>query len=73
MTYNVIVARYTLIEDATRPLIILYTSQNRERAETQYAGKNSVSGQILVFALIFARCSVLLYKPENALSGRITV
>ena len=38
--------RYTLIEDAARPLIILYTSQNRERAETQYAGKNSVSRQI---------------------------
>ena len=39
-------------------------SQNRERAETEYA---------LVFALIFARCFVLLYKAENALSGRITV
>ena len=52
-------------------------SQNRERAETEYAGKNPVFGQILVFALvfalIFARCSVLLYKAENALSGRITV
>ena len=39
-------------------------SQNRERAETEYAGKNPVFGQILVFALvfalIFARCSVLL-------------
>ena len=48
-------------------------SQNRERAEMEYAGKNAVFGQILVFALIFARCSVLLYKAENALSGRITV
>ena len=45
-------------------------------------GRNAVCGQKLsirantrywVFALIFARCSVLLYKAENALSGRITV
>ena len=44
-------------------------SQNRERAEMEYAGKNAVLGQILVFALIFARCSVLLYKAEMRYPG----
>ena len=48
-------------------------SQKMERAETEYAGKNPVFGQILVFALvfalIFARCSVLCTRLEMRYPG----